>query len=57
MRPLYELVKELGSKSKAAEYLGVTRCTIAKYSSDYNMRYHVVIERNGQKQLFTKRGY
>lgn len=57
MITLHELVKELGSKSKTAEYLGVTRETVTKYASDYTMRYHVVIERNGQKQLFTKRGY
>ena len=57
MRPIADLIKQLGSKSKASEYLGVTRDTVNKYAKDNQCQYHHVIEHDDRQWLFTRRGH
>jgi len=52
MKTVYQLAVELGSKSKAAEKLGVDRNTVGRYIADKKGdRHHVY---NGR--LFTAKG-
>ena len=56
IKTVRELCVDLGSKSKAAAMLGVTRCTVQKYYADKEGKDHFVRYESGIPSLFTRLG-